>query len=231
MAGIRSALFAALLGAGACQVGTEVPAVPWLHGMTDVAVSEQANDSVTRRLDEWSPAVDVDECAGAAYPGIELTADVAGSTRKETVLASYAQGIVVLDGERRLVASTPGYRCGGTADEIQAVVVGSAFGDRTLVIVGTTGGHREADTWLGMFRVGFDKRLDPVFTGVVEERRGDRVEQGAVHMLPGALIYTPPGRTPTLWFWNPVARAYLLPGHPVDDSHDDGPRDETFPQT
>lgn len=208
-----------------CQLGAETPSIPWLHGLTDAVASDRQSDEVARRIDTWSGFSDVDaECSTGAYPGIEITADVAPRAGAETIMVSLAHGIVVVDREHQLVTESPGYHCsGGSVDELEAVAAGNAYGVPTIAIAATTGGKRETTTWISLFRIGEDRRLDAVFTGTVERRSGDDVARGAVYLLPNALIYRHPDSKPTLWIYNPVARAYLKPGDPVDDSHDDGP--------
>ena len=210
-----------IAGLGACQVAPQEAPVPWLYGMSSFVAADRASKSATQRLHELSTS-DPD-CAAGAYQAVELVADVAPRAGSETILASYANGLVVLDREHRLVASTAGYRCEGSADEIELVAAGNAFGDQTVIVVGKHGGHREYATWVGLFRVGDDKRLDAVFTGIVEEHRGSGTRKGAIYMLPGSLVYQAPGGKPALHVYDPVARAYLVPGELIDDSDHDGP--------
>jgi hypothetical protein len=217
---MRAAVLA-IASLGACQVTPQDGPVPWLYGMSSFVAADRASRSATQLLQEHStPEPD---CAAGAYQAVELVADVLPRAGSETVLASYANGVVVLDGERHLVASTAGYRCEGSADEIEIVGSGHAYGDQTLVVVGKNGGHREYATWVGLFRVGDDKRLDAVFTATVEEHRGSNVRKGALYMLPGSLIYQSPGGKPALHVYDPVGRAYLVPGELIDESDHDGP--------
>jgi hypothetical protein len=215
----------ALVTLAGCQVPEETPAIPWLHGLSHAVGSDRQSDDVARRIDSWSGFSDVDpECSTGAYPGIEITADVASAAGDETILVSLAHGIVVVDREQQLVTESPGYHCsGGSIDELEAVAAGDAYGVPTIAIAATSGGRREAATWISLFRIGEDRRLDAAFTGVVELRHGTEVERGAVYLLPNALIYRHPASAPAIWTYNPIARAYLRPGDPVDDSHDDGP--------
>jgi len=219
------AVVLALLGLAACDVAQDKPAapsVPGLYGLTDLVTSDRGSDDATRSLGMWSDS-DPD-CAASAYPALALVAEVAPHPGPETILGSYANGVVVLDREGQLVAATLGYPCAGSADELEQLVAGNAFGDRTIGVVGTTGGHRESSTWIGLFRVGFDRRLDPVFTGNIEERRGSEVRRGAISMLPNALVYQRPGSTrKVLYVFDPVGRAYLVPGEQLDHTNHDGP--------
>jgi hypothetical protein len=215
----------ALVTLAGCQLSAETPSMPWLHGLTNAVASDRQSDEVARRIDTWSGFSDVDtECSTGAYPGIEITADVAAPAGEETIMVSLAHGIVVVDREQQLVTETPGYHCsGGSVDELEAVAAGDAYGVPTIALAATSGGKRATATWISLFRVAEDRRLDAVFTGTVEQRRGDDVARGAIYLLPNALIYRHPDGQPTVWVYNPVARAYLKPGDPVDDSHDDGP--------
>jgi hypothetical protein len=162
-------------------------------------------------------------CAAGAYAELEADGDVAPNAGDETVIASYADGVTVLDREGVQIASAPGYACEGSADEAETLIIGRAFGAPTIAMVVTSGGRREQMTWLAVFRVGFAGRLDPVFTGTVEERSDDRVRRGEVTFVPDGLIYRRPGsRRLTLWVFDPAARAYTQRGPselPIDVPH------------
>jgi hypothetical protein len=209
------ALLIALVGVAACQTEA-VPSMPWLYGLGAPVVSDRASDAVARRLEEWSDRdVGDPNCGPGAYPAIELHANVAPQAGEETILVSLARGVVVFDREGQLVAETPGYACEGSADELEAVAAGDAYGAATIVIAATS-------AWISMLRVG-DRQLDAVFTGTVETRDGATAKRGAIVLLPNALIYRHPEGKPALWVFDPRARAYLLPGTEIDHSHDDGP--------
>jgi hypothetical protein len=140
------------------------------------------------------------------------------------MLVSLARGVAVFDREGELVTETPGYQCEGSADELEVVAVGKAYGERTLVIAATTGGHRTSETWITMLRIDEDRSLDAVFTGTVEEHDGGIVRRGSLLVLPSALLYRhPQALAPALWTYDREARAYLPPGQEVDRSHRDGP--------
>lgn len=207
------------LGLAACQTATEPP-LPWLRGLAGATASERATASTSRRLADLRD--ETPGCELSAHEGVELDADVSPRPGAETIVASYAQGIVVFDRENQIVASTPGYPCSGTADSIEIVAAGSAWGRPTLVVVGTSGGRAESDTWLSLFRVR-GERLDASFTGVVEERRGEEITRGAVLLLPRALIYQRPGGDPVLYIYDPVPGVYIPPRQELDHGEDDGP--------
>lgn len=207
----------ALASLAACQAS--VPSVPWLHGLSNAVASDRDSESTMRRLadeSDFEPA-----CGSDAYRGIELVADVSPHPGRETIVASYAQGIFVYDARDRLVAATPGYRCTGSADALSVLAAGDAHGAPTIVVVGTRGGRRESETWLGLFRIR-DRRLHPTFMDTVEERRDAKVIRGAVVLLPGALIHRAPRGTATLYHYDPRFDAYVVPGLPFDDSMHDG---------
>jgi hypothetical protein len=208
-----------------CQASAspQDPLVPWLHGMSGLSASEHASASATRRLDALLPVVDNDACGAGAYQAIELVADIAPAPGSETILGSYAHGIAVLDRSGQLLASTNGYRCDASVDEIEAIAAGRAFGEPTLVVVAKTGGRRAYTRFVGLFRLGFAKRLDPVFTATVEEHDGDEVRTGAIVMLQDALVYRLPDGRYAYYVFDPVGRVYLAPVDPLDDPHHEPP--------
>jgi hypothetical protein len=205
----------------ACQLTEQTPSIPWLHGLANPTSSNRASDEVARRIDTWSRFSDVDPDCSGTYPGFEFEADVARNPGVETVLVSLSLGIVVTDSEGLLITETPGYHCAGSADELEAIAAGDAYGARTIAIAATTGGHRESSTWLTLFRVE-GRRLDPVFTGTVEVRHDKAVSTGGVFLLPNALVYRPPGGKPSVWIYSSDARAYVEHGQEID-THHDGP--------
>ena len=198
--------------ATACSPSPDAATPPALYGLLDARVTETGASDVVERMSRWAPP-DTD-CAGGQYGGLELKADVVGSSVEETILASYTQGVIVLDRENMPIASAPGYPCEGSADAIESIAVGHAFleAERTIAMTVTSGGRREQMTVLALFRVGFGGRLDPVFTASIEERRGGDVARGSVMLLPGALLYRRPGGRLALWVFDPVGRAYLFRG-------------------
>lgn len=178
----------ALLVVAACQ--PPAADLPWLDGLQITAKST----GVER------PSAPGDEppedCGVAAMRPIELVADVAPPAGRETIVASYATGITIFDAEDRLVAETAGYPCLGSADELDIIAVGNAYGVPMLALAATTGGRRETATFVGLFGL---PSLDPMFAGVVETRDDERVTRGSIHLFPGGLVYTRPGGRPHLW--------------------------------
>ena len=201
---MRMSLIVAL---AACQAPRELP---WLHGLDQVVSS---TGSVTPRADD---IVDLG-CSIGATRTVELVANVSPAAGNETVVASYRDGISVFDSEDHVIAETPGYPCEGSADELDVMAFGVAYGEPTLVIVATSGGHRETATWLSLFHTG--RTLDAVFTGVVETRTDTEIERGAVHLFPGGLLYLLPDGRSRFWRLDPGARIYVpvLPELPHDE--------------
>lgn len=204
------AIIAVLAAAASELAPSALPGMPWLHGLYGAAVTELPDDTVAPRMTMW---VESDaECPAGFYPGMAIEADVAPSPGNETVLASYTQGVLVLDSEGELLASSPGYTCEGTADDAIALAAGSTFLEPTIALVVTSGGRREQITWLALYRVGFGGRLDPVFTASVEEREDEVVRRGDVAFVPGGLLYRRPGGGWSVWIYDPVGRAYMHRG-------------------
>ena len=192
-------------------------ALPWLFNLQNTVAVEDSVENVARAPDSTG---DRDSTCSFSPTQLRLTADVTGSPRPETIVASYGEGIHVFNEEGRLIGSTPGYPCGGSADEIEVLAAGTAFGDRTIVVAVTTGGRREQLTWLAMFRVGFNGRLEAVFAGAVEQRADGDVAQGSVTVLPGALLVRDTLGGVGYWVFDPTAGVYLPPGgHGEGESH------------
>lgn len=201
---------AVLAAVAGCQAAT--PSMPWLYGLDGAIASTGVAAPRAPDEDLLAPG-----CGVAASRPIELVADIAPSPGRETIVGSYSGGLAVFDREDHLVAETPGYPCEGSADELLAIAAGTAYGDPLLAVAATGGGHREAATWIALFRTG--RVLEPVFTGVVETRADDAVERGAIYLLPGALLYQRPGGRARLWRLDPGARIYVpvLPETPHDE--------------
>lgn len=182
-------------------------ALPWLSGFDATAVADRPSPEVTDALAAWheiDPA-----CVDAVYGGLELDADLAPAPGTETVLASFSQGVAVLDRDGRLVARAPGFACAGSADELVAVAAGDAWiGHPVIALAATTGGHAESLTWLSLYRVAGGE-LVPVFTGVVEEHDGRRTRTGAVLVAPGGLIYQAPAGDTSVWSYDPARGRYV----------------------
>lgn len=182
-------------------------ALPWLHHFGAAAVSAEASAQVVERMARWR-APDRD-CSAAAYGGLAISADLVPAPGTEEVLASYTQGVLVLDAAGRVIASAPAPGCQGSADDLDAIAVGDAQLDRPVIALAATGGgHRESSTWLGLYRV-VNGAVAPIFAGVVEDRVGDRTRTGEVTLLPGALLYRAPSGEQTLWVYRPEQHRYV----------------------
>lgn len=148
------------------------------------------------------------DCSAASYGGLEITANVTGGRGPQTVLASFTQGVVVLDGQGELLASATAPACQGSADELVAIAAGDAHIDHPVIALAVTvGGHREASTWLVLYRV-VGGAVAPAFAGVVEERIGEQRRTGDVTLLPGALLYRAPSGTQRLWVYTAERQRY-----------------------
>lgn len=170
-------------------------ALPWLQGFTPEAVADHPSRAVSAELDQWQQPDE--DCVDSAYGGLSI------DLRGMRVLASYSQGVFVLDADRHVVAQASGFDCNGSSDELVALAQGNAWiGTPLVVLAATSGGHAESVTWLTLYRIGGAGKLEPVFSGAVE-RHGDRqTSTGVVTIVPGGLIYRAPGGASSLWTWN-----------------------------
>ncbi|MGE0867098.1 MAG: hypothetical protein AB7P03_00950 [Kofleriaceae bacterium] len=199
----------------------DIPELPWLRGLSDVRLTTTPTSDVVDRMSPWSPADE--DCAATRYPGLALAANVTHGPEDEMILASFTQGVAIVDANNRLIARAPGLPCGGSADEIVALAFGRAYLEPTIVVTITSGGHREHATWVTLYRLGFRDRLEPVFTGSIEERADDAVQRGSVTLLPDGLIYRRPGGQRTYWRFDPVAGAYVYRSRLARDDSDEQP--------
>lgn len=185
----------------------EMRTLPWLRNFAASAEAAEAKSGVVTRMAKWR---DPDpSCSASAYGGLEITADVAGAPSDEKVLASFTQGVLVLDAQGELLASATAPACQGSADELEAIAAGDAHIDRPVIALAVTvGGHREASTWLVLYRV-VGGVVAPAFAGVVEERVGDQRRIGEVTLLPGALLYRAPSGTQRLWVYSAERQRYV----------------------
>jgi hypothetical protein len=185
------------------------PSLPWLHGFGGARVRASADPGSVG----WFGA-EVD-CPADAQAPLRLVADVSPTAGRETIVATLTGGIRVTSSEGVELATSAGYPCAGSADELEVLAAGSVFGDRTIVLAFTSGGRREQQTWLGVYRIGFGGEIDSLFAGVVETREDGIVRTGSVTFIPGALIYRPPGHHDSLWVFDPVVHTYT-PRGPFD---------------
>ncbi len=207
---MKAAVLAALAVLQLSGRTADTVAIPWLHGFSTTAVTEGREPG--------EPTDFTDEgltCPADAQPPLRLTADVSPVAGRESILATFSGGIRITSSEGVELASTAGTPCMGSADALEVLAVGSIFHEKTLVLAFTTGGQREQQVWLGIYRVGFGGDIDALFAGVVETRVDGIVRSGSVQFLPGALIYRPPGRGDSLWIFDPVVHTYT-PRGPFD---------------
>lgn len=184
------------------------PSLPWLYNLEDVRAVETGDRLVT-----LSMTSDPDpSCRDNASPGLVLVADVAPAAGVETIFASYTNGIMVVGREGEPIASTSGYPCAGSADEVEVLATGTAFGKPTIVLAVTTGGRREQLTWVGLFQLGHHGRLEPVFAGAVEQREDGIVRRGSVTILPGALLVRDPFGAVGFWTFDDEGGVYVPRG-------------------
>jgi hypothetical protein len=174
--------------------------LPWLRNFAAAAESAVATPLVVERMTQWR-ALDT-SCSAAGYGGLSIRAEVAGRRGSEEVLASFTQGVLVLDAAGKLLASATAPECQGSADELVAIAAGDAHIDGPVIALAlTTGGHRASTTWLVLYRV-IGGVVAPVFSGAVEERLGEQVRRGEVTLLPGALVYQAPSGKRTLFSYS-----------------------------
>jgi hypothetical protein len=177
-------------------------AMPWLQGFfTPAATAEGSSHDVVAELAEWQ--VPDESCVGAAYGGMSLVADLTPAPGNERVLASYTQGVFVLDAHRSVLAQAPGNECEGSADELVAIAAGDgAIGVPLVALAATTGGRNESLTWMTLYRVGEGGTLAPVFVGEVERRLDRTTRTGTVTLIPGGLVYRHPAGVTSLWTYD-----------------------------
>ncbi|MGE5185007.1 MAG: hypothetical protein ACM31C_23220 [Acidobacteriota bacterium] len=185
-----------------------IAALPWLQGFEPAAVTDRPTRGVLDELAEWQPAED--RCVAAAYGGLEVIADLTPAPGDERVLASFSQGLVVLDRDRHLISRAPGFTCQGSADELEAMAIGDAWiGEPVIALAATAGGHNESVTSLTLYRVGDAGALVPVFTGEVERHVGRATRTGIVMVFPGGLVYRAPNGTTSVWRYDEAAGRYV----------------------
>jgi hypothetical protein len=186
-----------------------IAALPWLQGFfAPVASTEKPAPGITDELSEWRSAGE--GCVADAYGGLSLTAELGGGEGEERVLASFSQGVVVLDRDRHMIAQTPGFDCEGSADGLVAMAAGDGgVGAPLLAMAATTGGKNENMTWLALYRVAGSGELQPVFVGEVERHAGHTTRTGTVTLIPGGLVYRAPSGELSLWIYDNARGAYV----------------------
>jgi hypothetical protein len=188
----------------------QVATLPWLQGFfLPQGVTEQGSRDVLAEVAEWRAPEE--DCVASAYGGLTLRADVTpASDGDEQIIASYTQGIFVLDGTRHLIAQAPAFTCEGSADELVALAAGDA-GIRTPVVAlaATQGGRNENVTWLMLYRVAASGELQPVFAGEVERHEAGTTRTGIVTLVPGGLVYRDTRGSLGMWLYDSGLGRYV----------------------
>lgn len=197
-----------VLALAACDQPTPVtPVLSMLHGGELVAASDRTSAGVVDRVGGADP-----DCAADAYGGIEVAADVAPDPGTETVLASFSRGVVVLGADGHRIASTPGFGCTGSQDELAAVeIMRTALDTPVIAVAATQGGRRESSTWIALVAVGATAHLDRLFVGEVERRDETGTHAGELRFVPGGLLYRHPTEGVALWRYDAAAHRYVAP--------------------
>jgi hypothetical protein len=213
-----------VLGCSSVAGMTNSP-MPWLHGFTASGISDVLAEGVGNRVQRYARC---DDCIGT--DGIEVTANVVPGRGDATILATFSQGLVVVDRDGRLVATGPGYDPSGSADELLAVATGDAsIGTPVIAIAARRGGRRASEVWLELYRVGSNDKLQRLFAGIVEEHEDKFVRIGSVTVFAGGLIHRAPrSQAPDLWVFDPHAGRYLYRGT-LGDEPSHGGSDDRVP--
>ncbi len=184
-------------------------ALPWLQGFfASHGVTERGSRDVIAQLAEWAPPVE--DCVAAAYGGLVLRADVTSEEGEELILASYTQGVFVLDRDRHLLAQAQGLPCEGSSDELVALAAGDAsIGTPVVALAATSGGRAESITWLTLYRVANSGELQPIFIGEVERHEGDTTRTGVITLIPGGLVHRDPRGSIGMWTYDPEVGRYI----------------------
>src|SRR5579863_7525624 len=146
----------------ACNTQAPSPSLPWVRGLSATASGDVETPAAADRL---ASVVGTSDKLG--YGAIAV------ATSSGTILASFTQGIAVVDANDRLVARAPGFDFEGSADDVVAVAAGDAQLDKPVIVVAIErGGHHESTTSIRVYQIGDRGQLDQVFAGVIEEHDG-----------------------------------------------------------
>lgn len=182
--------------------------VRWLPGFAAVASSDHGSGRADERL---GPAPG--DCQSGDTETRTVTADVSAEPGTETIIASLGHGVVVFAADGHELARAP-IGCGGSADEIGAIAVGTADDIGPVVaVLATTGGRAEATTHVDLFRVDSEAdgttRVQPLFSAPIEIRDGDEIRTGRVELVAGGLVVRRPEGPTTRWTYDPGTRAMV----------------------
>ena len=188
-----------------------VAALPWLQGFfAPEAVTERGSPEVIAELAAWRAPSSSQRCVADEYGGLSLEADVAPTPGRERIIASYSQGMFVLDAEHHVLAQATGFTCQGSSDELVAIAAGDgAIGTPLVALAATSGGRVESTTWLTLYRVSNGGELQPVFIGEVERHASQTTRTGTVTLIPGGLVYVDPAGTISLWTYDAELGRYV----------------------
>ena len=155
--------------------------LPWLQGFDPAAVTDD----------------------GSGYGTLELV------TADQRVVASFDDGIQVLDRDDQVIARAPGFTPQGSADEVVALATGDVWiGKPVIALAATSGGHNESTTWLTLYRVERGA-LAPVWSGEVEHHEGHVTRTGVVLVYPGGLLYRSPDGDTQIWRFDPDRKRFI----------------------
>ncbi len=179
--------------------------MPWLYDFEVEAASDAELDSVSDRIEQL-----VGTPANGGYGGLEVTGEIGRGRGLEAVLASFQQGLVVVDRAGQLVARAPGFESTGSADDLVALAIGDGQLDEPIIALAvTTGGHRDSVTSIVLYQLGERGDLLPLFAKPIVERDGDQTFAGAIVFAPRALRYRSPRGATSLWMFDPARGRYV----------------------
>ena len=182
--------------------------VRWLPGFAAIASSDAHSDRADDRLGPPPP-----DCQSGDTETRTVIADVSAEPGIETIVASLGHGVVVFAADGHELARAP-IGCGGSADELGAVAVGTADAIGPVVaVLATTGGRAEATTHVDLFRIESDEdgatRVQPLFSAPIETRDGDQIRTGRLEVVAGGLVFRRPAGRTTMWTYDPGTRTMV----------------------
>jgi hypothetical protein len=192
---MKRALLTTVVLCAACDNMAPPPpsSMPWLHGFGAAAATDTLSPQASRGIASLLEAATEDD-----YGSLELRADLAGDERTETVFASYRLGVAVVDPVGRLVARSPGFDAGGSADDLISLAAGDGqLGWPLIVLAVQTGGHRESTISVAIYRLVSNRVLQQLFYAPIEEHAGDETRTGTLTFIRSGLLYRAPDASST----------------------------------
>jgi hypothetical protein len=175
------------------------PALPWIHGLASTASNDVEAPEIAERMAGLVGTRD-----NGGYGGIGVTFG------DGSVLASFHQGVIVLDGKDLVIGRAPGFDPMGSADDLLAVAVGDAGLDKPVIVVAVTrGGHRENTTSIVVFQTGRQSQLQRIFDAPVEEHDGDQTFTGSLVFVSQGLVYQRPRGSVERWRFDSSRHRYV----------------------